>query len=172
MSQENVALVRRFMDAIERGFDAYWKDPRSIATALEEDDLWPEWAEAYEFVHPQIEWQTTFLRETARGQLESAQLWDDFLTWAEDYRPTLEDAEDLGGDHVFAVVGLVGKGKDSDMQMGTRFFDVFTVQEGLIVRIEEYTSRAEALEAAGQVEAPGAFSQPEPSLPDRNPRTG
>jgi hypothetical protein len=39
-----VEVVRRFMEAIERAFDAYWKDPRSIASALEAGELWPEWA--------------------------------------------------------------------------------------------------------------------------------
>jgi ketosteroid isomerase-like protein len=36
--------------------------------------------------------------------------------------------------------------------MDARFFDVITVREGLIVRIEEYTSQTEALEAAGRSE--------------------
>ena len=149
MSQENVAIVRRFMQAIERAFDAYWKSPRSIAASLEASDLWPEWAEVYEYVHPQVEWQTVFLGDTARGHLETARVWDDFLTWAKDYRPSLEAAEDLGGDHVFAVLALVGEGKDSDLRMNARFFDVFTLRDGLIVRIEEYADRSQALETAG-----------------------
>ena len=33
--------------------------------------------------------------------------------------------------------------------MGAHLYDVFTVRDGLIVRIEEYTTRADALEAAG-----------------------
>jgi ketosteroid isomerase-like protein len=149
MSQENVELVRRFFGAIERAFDAYWKDPRSIAVALEARDLWPEWVEAYEYLHPQIEWQTVFLGETARGYLEAARIWDDFLKWAEDYRPSLDEVADLGSDHVFAVVALVGKGKDSDIRMDARFFDVVTLRDSLIARIEEYSSRTEAIEAAG-----------------------
>jgi ketosteroid isomerase-like protein len=149
MSQENVEMVGRFMDAIERAFSAYWQDPRSIATALEANDLWPEWAEAFEYVHPEIEWRTTFLGGTHHGQLEAARVWDDFLKWAADYRPTLEAVDDLGGDQVYVVVGLAGKDKESDFPVQARFFDVFTVRGGLIVRIEEYTSRAEALEAVG-----------------------
>jgi ketosteroid isomerase-like protein len=149
MSQENVEMVRRFFGAIEQAFDAYWKDPRSIAAALEARDLWPEWVEAYGYLHPEIEWQTVFLGETACGHLEAARVWDDFLTWAEDYRPSLEEVADLDGDRVFAVVALVGKGKESDMRVDARFFDVVAVQEGQIVRIEEYTSRTDALEAAG-----------------------
>jgi ketosteroid isomerase-like protein len=149
MSQENVEIVRRFMDAIERGFDAYWKDPRPIATALKEGKLWPAWAEAFEYLDPEIEWKTVFLGETVCGYFEAARTWDDFLSWAEDYRPSLEEVADLEGDHVFVEVGLVGSGKNSGMRMYARFFDVFTLRDGLILRIEEYLARAEALEAAG-----------------------
>jgi ketosteroid isomerase-like protein len=149
MSQESVEVVRRFFDVLERAFDAYWKSPRSIAAAMEAHDLWPEWKESFEYVHPEIEWKTTFLGETYRGHHASAAAWDDFLRWAEDYRPSLEEVADLGGAQVFVVVGLVGKGKDSAPRMDARFFDVFTVRERLIVRIEEYTSRDQALEAAG-----------------------
>jgi ketosteroid isomerase-like protein len=149
MSQENVEIVRRFMDVIERAFYAYWDSPRSIAAALEAHDLWPEWGEAYEYLDPQIEWQTVFLSRTHRGHLETAHAWDDFLTWAQDYRPSLEDVEDLGDDRVFAVVALVGRGKNSHVRMDARFFDVFTVRDGLIVRIDEYSERKQAFEAAG-----------------------
>jgi ketosteroid isomerase-like protein len=51
---------------------------------------------------------------------------------------------------VFAVVGLHGQSKESGGRMDARFYDVFTVQDGLIVRLEEHTTRAEALEAAGR----------------------
>jgi len=46
MSQENVEIVRRFIDATQRFFEAYWDNPRSIAEAVEADDLWPEYREA------------------------------------------------------------------------------------------------------------------------------
>lgn len=36
--------------------------------------------------------------------------------------------------------------------MEARFFDVFSLREGLIVRLEEYTTRAEAFEAAALLE--------------------
>jgi ketosteroid isomerase-like protein len=149
MSRENVEIVGRFMEAIERAFDAYWKNPRSIAAAMEAHELWPEWEEVFEYVHPQIEWQTVFLSDTYRGHLETARAWDDFLPWAEDYRPSLEEVADLGVENVFAVVALVGKSRDSDTRMNARFFDLFTVRETLIVRIEEYATRPEALEAVG-----------------------
>jgi ketosteroid isomerase-like protein len=73
-----------------------------------------------------------------------------FLTWAEDYRPNLETTEILGADRVFASVKLVGEGKGprSGTLMNARFYDVFTIRDGQIVRLEEYATRAEALEAA------------------------
>ena len=87
--------------------------------------------------------------ETFRGHLATARAWDDFLSWAEDYRPNLEDVADLGGDHVFVVIALVGTGKNSGMQMDARFFDVFTLRDGFIAQIEEYLTRHDALEAVG-----------------------
>jgi ketosteroid isomerase-like protein len=102
----------------------------------------------FERVHPEVEWQTVFLGQTYRGHLEAARAWDDFLDWATHYRPSLEDVADLRGDYAYAVVALVGKGKGSGMRMDARFYDVITVRDGLIVRIEEYTGRPEALQAA------------------------
>jgi ketosteroid isomerase-like protein len=149
MSQQNVELVRRAFDALERAFDAYWKEPRSIAEAIEADD-WPEWSESFAFIHPDVVWQTVLLGNTFHGHRECARAWDDFLRWASDYRPALDEVEDLAGDRVFAVVGLHGQSKDGGGRMDARFYDVFTVRDGLITRLEEYTTRAEALEAAGR----------------------
>ena len=149
MSRENIEVVRRSFGALDRAFDSYWANPRSIARAMEADD-WPEWSEALDWIHPEVEWRTVFLGETFHGRTEVARAWDDFLKWAEDYRPSLETAEILGEDRVFAEVKLVGSGKGerSGMHMNARFFDVFTIKDRLIIRLEEYATRAEALEAA------------------------
>jgi len=148
MSVENVELVRRTMEVTERAFDAYWRDPRSVVGAMEDGTLWSEWREWFALVHPEIEWKTVFLGGTYHGPKECAAVWDDFLRWAEDYRPALEEVEDLGGDQVFAVLALAGRGKGSDARMNARFYDVFTIRDGKIARLEEYTTREEALEAA------------------------
>jgi ketosteroid isomerase-like protein len=145
---QDVQVVRRFFEVIERAFDAYWRDPRSIAGALTQDDLWPEWKEAFDHLHPDVEWQTVFLGQTLHGYREAAEAWDDYLNWARDYRPGLEDVEDLGEGRVFAVVTLAGAGKESGARMESRFFDVVTVTDGRIARIQEYTTRADAVEAA------------------------
>jgi ketosteroid isomerase-like protein len=149
MSEENVEVVRRFMDAMQRSFDAYWDNPRSLAEAVETDTLWPEYREALTFVDPEFEWKTVFLGETHRGYLETAKVWDDYLRWAEDYRIALEEVKDLDGDQVYAVVALVGTAKSGGEPMDARFFDVFTLRNGQIVRLEEYLDRDKALEAAG-----------------------
>jgi ketosteroid isomerase-like protein len=149
MSQEHVEIVRSFMDAVQRFFNAYWEDPRSIADAVEADDLWPEYREVLTQVHPEVEWKTAFLGETYRGYLQVAKVWDDFLRWAEDYRVELQEVEDLGEDRVYAVVSRAGEAKAGGGSMDARLFDVFTLRDGRIQRIEEYTSPEQALEAAG-----------------------
>ena len=148
MSQENVEIVRGFLEAVKRFFEAYWESPRSIVAAVEADDLWPEYRDALSYVHPEVEWQTAFLGETSRGFLEIAKVWDDFLTWAEDYKVDLQEVEDLGGDLVYGVVTLAGTAQGSGT-MDARFFDLFTIRNGSITRIEEYTNREQALAAAG-----------------------
>jgi ketosteroid isomerase-like protein len=149
MSQENVEVVRQFIDATQRFFEAYWKNPRSIAAAVEADDPWPEWREALAYVHPDVEWKTVFLGETHRGHLAAAKVWDDYFKWADDYRVALQEVTDLGDDRVYANLALHGKAKAGRAPMDASFFDVFTLRDGLIVRLEEYTDRKRALEAAG-----------------------
>jgi ketosteroid isomerase-like protein len=75
-------------------------------------------------------------------------VWHDFLRWADDYRVTLDEIEDLGKDRVYAEVSITGQSKDSSPRMATRFYDVITIRDGKIARLEEYTTREEALEAA------------------------
>ena len=104
---------------------------------------------ALAYAHPDVEWKTVFLGATHRGYEATAKVWDDYLTWAEDYRVVLDEVEDLGDGRVYAVVALRGKAKAGGAPMTTQFFDVITLRDGVITRIEEYASRDEALEAAG-----------------------
>jgi hypothetical protein len=52
MSEENVEVVRRFVDAMQGSFETYWKNPRSIAEAIQTETLWPEYREALSFLDP------------------------------------------------------------------------------------------------------------------------
>jgi ketosteroid isomerase-like protein len=148
MPDENVAFVRQCFEVVARAFDAYWAEPRSIAAALEAGDLWPEWRDLFALLDPEVEWKTLFLGTTFRGHLGVAKGWDDFLTWADDYRPSIEAAEDVGDDRVLVDVPFTGKPKDGP-RMNARFFAVFSLRKGLVVRVDEYTTRDEALALLG-----------------------
>jgi ketosteroid isomerase-like protein len=148
VSEGNVEILRRAIAALDRAFESYWREPRSIAEAMEAAD-WPEWMEAMDYVHPEIVWQTVFLRTTVHGRGAAARVWDDYLQWASDYRPRLEEVEDLGGDRVFAVLELSGRDKTTGREISSRFYDVVTIRDGMIARLEEYTTREEAMDAAG-----------------------
>ena len=149
MSQENVEIVRRLLEAAQRAFNAYWRDPRSIAAALQADDLPPEAREYLGHLDPEVEWKMAMVGQTPRGYLEVAKAWDDYLTWAKAYRVGLGEVRDLGDDRVYAVVDVVAEAAAGGMPMKMRLFVLYTIREGLIARMEEYTEQDQALEAAG-----------------------
>jgi ketosteroid isomerase-like protein len=149
MSQENVKVVRGFFGAMERFFESYSKNPRSLVAAEESGDLWPEYEEALGYADPVVEWQTVFLGATHRGRREIARAWDDFLRWTEGYKIRLQEIEDLDACRVFAVLTISSASKDGSGSFDSRHFDIVTVQDGLIVRLAEFTDREQALEAAG-----------------------
>ena len=53
------------------------------------------------------------------------------------------------GDEVVVSLTAWGSGKQSGMETVRSFWQVWTVRDGKVVRGRGYTSRAEALEAAG-----------------------
>ena len=61
----------------------------------------------------------------------------------------LDEVKDLDGERVYATLTLSGKAKPAGDPVNARFFDLFTLRDGLIVRLEEYPEREQALEAAG-----------------------
>ena len=152
MSQENVELVRRFYEAGERSLDAYWKNPRSGAAALEAGDLDPETAAVLAFLHPQIEYNAVpaaLEGGTARGHLGWLRAWDAFLREDVAFTFMVDELADLGGDDVFVTGEITVKYRGSGMTLTEPRFIVASVREGLIERIDAYRDRAEALEAAG-----------------------
>jgi ketosteroid isomerase-like protein len=146
VSAENVEVVRGCFEALERALDTYWREPRPIVRALDAGDLAPEWEEWLEYLDPDVEWKTVFLGTTFRGHRECLGVWDDFIRRAGDYRVALEEVEDLGGDRVFCVAAFAARGKDSSARMDGHFYNVLTLRGGTVARLEEYTTREEALE--------------------------
>jgi ketosteroid isomerase-like protein len=75
----------------------------------------------------------------------------DYERWAsafEEFRVTFEEIIDAG-DQVVAVAYHQGRGRTSGVNVDTRFYEVYTLRDGKVLRVDEYTEREEALEAAG-----------------------
>jgi|SRR3954452_6421431 ketosteroid isomerase-like protein len=124
MSREDVEVVRR------------------LFAALDDQD----WEEALGAFDPEVEWSPT--EGTFHGPegvvmslAEWLEPWDEHQIEAEEFLKA--------GDHVLAVIHLTGRVAGSGMEIDQRFFQVYTVREGRIVRMAEFVTRAEALEAAG-----------------------
>jgi len=107
-----------------------------------------EFPDVLEFVDPDIVWNPveespTRGHEAVRASTERwKREWDD-------YELTLEDFEDMG-DRVLATVRFRARGRGSGIAVGARLYDLFTLRDGKIVRMDQFTERAEALVAAGR----------------------
>jgi ketosteroid isomerase-like protein len=149
MSQENVEVVRRYYEAVQRAFRAYWEDPRSVADSLQAGDVPPVAVEMIRCLNPDAEWKTALTGITYRGYSELAGGFDQTVEAAQTYSIEIQAVTDLGGDQVLAVVEAAMTGKASDIDVKAVIFALVTVRDGLITRMDEYLERAEALEAAG-----------------------
>jgi ketosteroid isomerase-like protein len=121
MSQENVEIVRRFVvsDLDEGWTDA---DPDIVWNPLEE---------------PQVQGH-----DAARASLAGWERdWDEY--------EVMFEAFEGAGDRVVVTVRMRGRGRGSGIEVEARLYDVYTLRGGLIIRMDEFAERSEALEAAG-----------------------
>jgi uncharacterized protein len=81
-------------------------------------------------------------REAVRAAWER---WE--ASWDE-VEMTSEEIIDAG-DRQLQVILFRGRGRGSGVKVEARFYEVYTVRDGRTVRWEEFSDRAEALEAAG-----------------------
>ena len=130
MSQENVEIVR---DGLGR-FAATREFPSERVTADFVWDMsnfhgWPE-----QQVYEGAEGARTFLRE-----------WTD--AW-EDWELEIDALHDAG-DSVVALMRQHGRSKAGGMPVEMSFAQVWTLRDGKEARMEMYSDRGEALEAAG-----------------------
>jgi ketosteroid isomerase-like protein len=121
MSQENVEIVRSFL-AVELDEALTYADPGIVWNPVEESS-----AQGHEAVRA----------STERWKSE----WDD-------YELIPEGFVDLG-DRVVATVRFRARGRASGVEVDARLYDVYTLRDGKIVRMDQFTDRSEALEAAG-----------------------
>jgi ketosteroid isomerase-like protein len=122
MSQENVEIVRSFLNAPVDDALAY-ADPAIVWNPIEELPARGHDAVRASLAHWKAEW--------------------------DDYRLTAEEFVDMS-DRVLVTVRLGGRGRGSGVEIDARFYDVYTLRDGKIVRMDQFTERSEALEAAAR----------------------
>ena len=79
MSQENVEIVGRYYDAVDRAFLAYWEYLRSAADGLRAGEISPEAVEMMGCLHPSAEWKTALTGITYRGYGDMASGFDELV---------------------------------------------------------------------------------------------
>jgi ketosteroid isomerase-like protein len=128
MSQENVEMVRRGIEAYARG---------DLSTALEGLDPDVEWNPAEESGFRGV--------AAVRSYLEQwRQAWDDYEMRAQEYIDAV--------DRVFVTLYFRGRGKASGIETEARSHHVYTLRAGKTVKLVEYLDRDQALRAAGLLE--------------------
>jgi ketosteroid isomerase-like protein len=133
MSQENVEIVRQRLDAFQAGM------------ASSDLGAWVDVADDFEWIVP-----TPF---------EGRSVWvgrDGFFefvrTWAEqfeDWSLRVEQLIDAGGDRVVALAHQTATGKESGVPVDMNLGQVWELKGDHVLRVRNYFSHAEALEAAG-----------------------
>jgi ketosteroid isomerase-like protein len=75
----------------------------------------------------------------------------DLERWASEFEHLTVTIEEIidAGDQVVVVAHHQGRGRKSGVEVDTRFYEVYTVREGKVSRVDEFAERREALEAAG-----------------------
>jgi ketosteroid isomerase-like protein len=129
MSQENVERPRAAYTAFAGG------DSESIA------------ALAKDYLHPDFELETTFAGSTVKG-FEGLQGFISEVKENLGYAPVPEEFIDLGR-QIVVVLRVCGRGAQSGVPVTSQVATVWTIEEGRAVHAKTFTSRADALEAAG-----------------------
>jgi ketosteroid isomerase-like protein len=91
---------------------------------------------------------TTFTTKEYRGRDQVwafREEWDD--TWGDDFHHEVETIRDYGA-AVIALIRFSGHAKASGVEIRGGVFQVFRFRDGLVARIEDFTDRVEALNAA------------------------
>ena len=68
--------------------------------------------------------------------------------WREEPETTVEEV--IGnGDHVVVIACFRGRGRGSGVRVAERLYEVYTLRNGRVLRVDEFSDRDQALEAAG-----------------------
>jgi ketosteroid isomerase-like protein len=129
MSQENVEVVRRSLEAFERG---------GLDMSLD-------------YFDPEVEWTTTDAYLEAATYRGHQGVRHYFETLSGEFGAVRLEAEEMidAGEQVVAPVRMSGRGKTSGASVHLRLTLVCSVCDGKIVRIRNHLEKADALESAG-----------------------
>ena len=136
MSQENVDILRKGYDVLNRAFET-----GSFSPVLEA------------FVDPDIDWRAT---ENAvddvggmRGHDAIRRYFEDWTDLFDELTLTPDELTDLDNERVMATLRMHGRAKQSGIETELTFAVVFTMRDGRLVKAREYATKKEALEAVG-----------------------
>ena len=141
-------VVVGYFDAVARGNKLYWDEPRSYTRELENYESDPASREVLDRLHPDIRWRNV-LGETRRGKLAFARGADELLRVAQRFEMVADEITDLGNDRLLVDLRCEFTGHSSGVAGTTPFFAVLALRDGLIIEIDEYLNRSEALKAVG-----------------------
>jgi ketosteroid isomerase-like protein len=132
MSQENVELVHRAIDAFNR------RDPDAFIALL----------------HPEVEWEEggdvlPGLRGTYHGRAEVRKWYAELLEPWESFHVHAEEITDATDGRVFLGFLDTARGRGSGAETELRGWQVTWHADGKVERRQVFWTRAEALEAAG-----------------------
>jgi ketosteroid isomerase-like protein len=133
VSEQNVEIVRRGFEALDRG---------GVEAMLESID--PDFEAT---VPPELSVEP----DTYRGHEGLRRYFAAFEGAMEDVRFEYVDAVDAG-DMVVVTMRLLAKGKDTGIEVEQLAHQVWTVRKGRAVRVEAFAEKADALRAAGVTE--------------------
>jgi ketosteroid isomerase-like protein len=120
MSQENVEIVRRFLLIEDLDEALEYADPAIVWNPVEESC-----AQGRDAVRA----------STTRWRSE----WDDYELIPEEFAEV--------NDSVVVTVRFRARGRGSGVEVDARLYDVFTLSDGRIMRMDQFAERSEAFEA-------------------------
>jgi ketosteroid isomerase-like protein len=132
MSQENVEIVRRFLDAYNR------RDREAVATLL----------------HPEVEWRTMagpiLGVEAVSGRADALDfIFERIPEGVENFRSTADRISELPDGRLLTMGRYEGRGVASGVPIDVSNAAIWRFEAAMIIFFEDFGSEAEALEAVG-----------------------
>ena len=133
MSQDHIDVIKRGLEAFNRG------DWDAAAEHLAESVVWMGYLASVDGS------KSLFGREA----IKKAWSEQSETLGREEFRAEAQEFRDLGAGTVLASMRLIGRGTGSGLPIEINYVQLWTLRDGLGVRVDSYGTAAEALEAAG-----------------------